>query len=185
MQHARIPFRLAIAVAIAIALLIGCGDDEENPTNGLVPPPPDTLLLNEFLAVNQTTIADPADSAYDDWLELWNPGPDPASTSGLYLTDDLAQPRRFQLPDTTIPSGGHLLLWLDGEPAQGRWHAPFRLNGTGGEEAAIFALHEGVTSLIDSVTFGVQSPDISLARFPDGGSWGLDGTPTPGATNVP
>jgi hypothetical protein len=137
------------------------------------------------MAVNQTTIVDPADGAYDDWIELWNPGPDAAATRGLHLTDDFDQPLRFPLPDTTLPAGGYLLIWLDGEPAQGRWHAPFRLNGTGGEVAGIFALHEGVTSLIDSVTFGAQSADVSYARFPDGGAWGPDATPTPGATNTP
>jgi len=171
------------ALALGLALAIGC-DDEENPPNGLLPPP-DVLRLNELVAVNHTTVADPADSAFDDWLELWNPGPDTASTQSLYLTDDFSQPLRFPLPDTTLAPGGRLLLWLDSEPGQGRWHAPFRLNGTGGEEAGIFAMQGGVTSVIDTVTFGVQRADTSYARIPDGESWTFDPTPTPGTPNTP
>jgi hypothetical protein len=172
----------ALVVSCGLALAAGCGD-EEKPTNGLLLPP-DVLYVNEFLAENRTTLPDPADTTYDDWLELWNPGPDTASTRGLHLTDDFTQPSRFPLPDTTLPPGGHLLVWLDGEPEQGPWHAPFRLNGTGGEEAGVFAVLDGVTSLIDTVTFGVQKPDTSYARFPDGGAWDLDPSPTPGAPNT-
>jgi hypothetical protein len=170
-------------LALGLALAIGCSDDEQ-PTDGLLLPP-DRLLLNELLAINHTTLADPADSAFDDWLELWNPGPDTASTQSLYLTDDFSQPLRFPLPDTTLPPGGRLLLWLDNETGQGRWHAPFRLNGTGGEEAGIFAMQSGVTTVIDTVTFGVQQPDTSYARVPDGESWTFDPTPTPGTPNTP
>jgi hypothetical protein len=172
-----------LALALGLALAIGCGDDE-NPPDGLLLPP-DILIVNELLAINHTTIADPADSAYDDWLELWNPGPDSASTRALYLTDDFSQPRRFPLPDTTLPPGGHLLLWLDNETAQGRWHAPFRLNGTGGEQAGVFASQGSATMAVDTVSFGVQQPDISFARIPDGGAFTFDPTPTPGSANIP
>ena len=170
-------------LALGLALALGCGDDEQPTDDPLLPP--DVLIVNELVAINHTTLADPADGAYDDWLELWNPGPDSASTRALYLTDDFTQPSRFQLPDTTLPPDGRLLIWLDNETNQGRWHAPFRLNGTGGEEAAVFAVQSGVTAVVDSVTFGVQQADTSYARIPDGGAWTLDPTPTPGAPNTP
>jgi large repetitive protein len=174
----------AIAASVLIACALGCGN-EENGGDDLQLPPPHVFLVNELMAVNHTTISDPADTAFDDWLELWNPGPDTGSTVGLYLTDDFTLPFRFELPDTTIPPGGHLLLWLDNEPAQGRWHVPFRLNGTGGEQAGLFGRATSGAVVIDTVSFGPQKPDTSYARMPDGGAWTLDPTPTPGAANTP
>jgi large repetitive protein len=187
----RTPWLSALGFTLLLALLggpNGCGDDDDgDPPN---PPGPDTtiprLVLNELLAVNNSTLADPADQDFDDWLEIANPETTSAGTAGFYLTDNFGNPTRFALPDTVIPAGGYLLLWLDGEPLQGPLHVPFSLNGTGGEEAAIYVLDGGNPVLIDSVSFGAQRPDTSYARLPNReGAWTFDPTPTPGADNAP
>jgi hypothetical protein len=173
--------RPAARILLAVALVLvaaRCGDEEEG-LNGLVPPPP-PLVINELMALNRSTIADSA-GEFEDWIELWNPGPDSVSTAGFHLSDDFGTPD-WALPDTTLPVGGYLLVWADSEPGEGRWHANFGLNGTGDEAVLVYSMPVGF-ALVDSVTFGAQQPDTSYARAPDGGAWIQDPTPTPAAAN--
>jgi hypothetical protein len=163
------------ALLLVVATTRGCGDDD-----GAAPPPaaPPDLRLNEFMAANAATLADEFGD-YDDWAELANFGAEPASTAGFYLTDDLGTPNRWPLPDTTLAAGAVLLVWADGEPAEGQWHAPFRL-AAAGEELGLF--HGAELALADSTTFGAQGPDTSFARIA-AGAWVFDPTPTPGRAN--
>ncbi|MBI5915628.1 MAG: lamin tail domain-containing protein, partial [Bacteroidetes bacterium] len=84
------------------------------------------IFINEFLASNSNGLTDEHGQP-DDWMELFNAGATPIDIGGMYVTDDLAQPVKWQIPATdpaasTIPPGGFLLLWLDGETAQGVLH---------------------------------------------------------------
>jgi len=55
------------------------------------------------------------------------------------------------------------------------------LSGTG--EA--IALYDSALTLIDNITFGTQSDNVSYGRFPDGyNNWHFFTTPTPGAPNI-
>jgi spore coat protein CotH len=140
------------------------------------------LRLNEILASNAGTITDEFGD-YDDWIELTSLGSAPLSLSGLYLTDDLSVPDRWALPDTTLEPGEYLLVWADGEPEEGPLHAGFRLSADG-EELALVDFNPAVPALVDSVTFGAQTTDISFGRLPDGtGDWILLPNPTPGYAN--
>ena len=141
------------------------------------------MLINEFLADNRSTNRDEA-GEYDDWVELYNSGSAPVTLDGLALTDDLSQPTKWQLPEgTSIPPGGHLLIWCDGDTGQGPLHAGFRLNRDG-EEIGLFADDAHGHVPLDSVTFGVQQEDVSYGRRPDGAdNWYSLEPPTPGASN--
>ena len=143
------------------------------------------LFINEFLASNATVIADEF-GGFDDWVEIYNAEAVPVDIGGMYVTDDLTNPTKWQIPTTdptktTIPAGGYLLLWLDGEPAQGVLHADPKL-GAGGEDIGLFAVNG---TPIDTLTFGPQSSNISYGRLPDGGAiFEFFTAPTPGETNV-
>lgn len=145
-----------------------------------------TIFINEFLASNSGTLAD-EHGDFDDWVELYNAGNTPIDIGGMFATDDLANPTKWQIPTTdpaktTVPPGGFLLLWFDGEPAQGPLHIDTKL-GAGGEDIGFFA-PDGATP-IDALTFGPQSANVSFGRVPDGGdSFEFFNSPTPGATNV-
>lgn len=83
----------------------------------------------------------------------------------------------------TIGPGEHLLFWADNDEIQGPTHTNFKLSKAG-EEIGFFDT-DGVT-LIDSITFGAQSEDVSYGRQFDGnGTWISfgSGTATPGASN--
>jgi len=144
------------------------------------------VVINEFMASNDTTIAD-EHGEYDDWVELYNPGTDTVNIAGMYVTDDLTNPTAWQIPDTApdstkIPPKGFLLLWCDKQPEQGVLHVKLKLSGKG-EQIGLFA-SDGTTP-IDTLTFGKQETDVSYGRNPDGANnWQTFTTPTPGASNV-
>ena len=143
------------------------------------------VTINEFMAVN-TTIPDPADGDFDDWFELYNAASAPVDLSGYFLTDDLTNPTKYQVPPgTIIPPGGFLLVWADEEGNQtqpgGPLHANFKLSQNG-EELGLFA-PDG--SLVDGFSFGPQTPNLSQGRYPDGGPLPLLtlDQPSPGEPN--
>ncbi len=52
-----------------------------------------------------------------DWLELKNTGTSPAILTGHSLTDDADVPAKWTFPaGTTIPAGGHLIVFCDAPP---------------------------------------------------------------------
>jgi len=141
------------------------------------------LFINEFMADNETTIAD-ENGNFSDWVEVYNAGVSPVWLGNLYLTDNLTNPDKWQMPDHTLASGQFVLFWADEKPEQGPFHADFKLDKDG-EEIGIFGSESMGFPLIDSVLFGVQSTDISYGRYPDGSdNWEFLIYPTPGFTNA-
>ena len=146
------------------------------------------VVINEFMAQNTSTLADPADGDFEDWLELHNAAAIPADLSGYFLTDSLTNRTASVLPSgTIIPPLGFLLVWADAEPQQtqvsnGWFHASFNL-ARSGEQIALYA-PDG--SLVDAVTFGVQANNLTTGRSPDGpeGDWIPQDVPTPGSANT-
>ena len=148
---------------------------------GYVPP---KLYINEFMASNDTSFAD-ENGDYDDWIEIYNPDSVAVDIGGMFISDDLADLTAFQIPatapdSTTIPPKGFLVLWADKESEQGVLHVEIKLSG-GGEQIALTAPNGAV---IDSLTYGEQTADISYGRTTDGGpDWQFFTDPTPGASN--
>ena len=143
------------------------------------------LAINELMAANSSTKTDPQ-GHYDDWVEIHNYSDTPIDLARMYLTDDPADPTKWQIPGgasqlTSVGPGGYLLIWLDGHTSDAGLHASFALDSDG-EAIALFA-PDGATP-IDSVAFGPQRVDVSYGRSPDGmGPVGYLLAPTPGASN--
>ena len=143
------------------------------------------LAINELMASNSSSIPDPQ-GEYDDWIEIYNYGPDAIDVGGMYLTDNMTIPNKWRIPGnntavTTIPAGGYLLIWADNETAEMGLHASFKLSA-GGEEIGLFD-GDGIT-LIDSIVFPDQTTDISFGRYPDGNdNRRFFGVPSPGTQN--
>lgn len=141
------------------------------------------LFINEFMAANSSTIADEAGD-YDDWIELYNASSDALELSGIYLTDNLAVPNKWVLPDTTVPARGFLLIWADDEAEEGPLHANFNLAAAVGEQIGIYSSYGGRVRIVDTLSFGPQHRDTSYGRLPDGSAgWQFMPNPTPGRTN--
>jgi hypothetical protein len=145
------------------------------------------LFINEFMASNSSAsgIKDPQNE-YDDWIEIYNAGDTSISLAGMYLTDNLGNRTKWQIPSgspslTTVSAGGFVVFWADEEPADGALHANFKLSGSG-EEIGLFDT-DGVTQ-IDAVVFGEQTTNMSYGRYPDAcETWRFFPVPTPAADN--
>ena len=139
------------------------------------------VYINEILASNNTVNTDES-GEYDDWLELYYSGTESKDIGGLYLTDKADNLTKWIIPDgTVIQSQNFLLFWCDEDQEQGNLHTNFKLNA-GGEFLALVNI-DGVT-ILDSITFGDQSTDISYGRVLDGSSEWNFLSPTPGSTNL-
>jgi len=161
------------------------------------------IFINEFLASNVSIDADIVDfDDYSDWIELYNGEDFDVDIGGYFLTDDLNNTTRWEIPSNTIlPAKGFLRFWADGfddkpghtttrpylsqdnEPiyfTTKYYHLNFKLSRAG-EQIGLFNI-EGI--LIDSISFGLQLRDVSMGRFPDGGEeWYYFSEPTAGAPN--
>ncbi|MFZ5517592.1 MAG: lamin tail domain-containing protein [Candidatus Zhuqueibacterota bacterium] len=143
------------------------------------------LKINEFLASNDTANTDPF-GGHDDWIEIYNAGTEPVDIGGMFITDDLTEPNKVQIPatrpdSTTIQPGGFLIIWADDEPEQGVLHVEIKL-GAGGEQIGLYA--SDAATVIDTLTFGDQTTDQSAGRLADGeNNWVFFSNPTPGYTN--
>ncbi|MEM7385854.1 MAG: chitobiase/beta-hexosaminidase C-terminal domain-containing protein, partial [Verrucomicrobiota bacterium] len=141
-------------------------------------------LLNEFMAVNQSTLAD-ADGDFPDWIEIANDAGTSYDLSGHFLTDDAAQPTRWAFPAVTLPPNGFLMVFASGKnrPGPSELHTNFSLK-SGGEYLAIVA-PDGATILDDFATYPPQTSDVSYGRLSvsTNSSLSFFNQPTPGATN--
>lgn len=139
------------------------------------------IVVNEFMADNGSTITDP-NGEYDDWIELYNPTSNMIPLTGKYLTDkkDNLTKWKFIDPNLFLAPNEYLIVWCDEDSGQVGFHTNFKLSA-GGEFIALVE-NDGIT-IIDSLSFGSQTTDISFGRFPDGASNWIFMTPTPGATN--
>jgi len=157
------------------------------------------LYINEFLASNITANPEIVDfDDYSDWLEIYNAENDSVDLGGYYLTDNLNDTTKWQIPaGTFIASKGFIRFWADGEDdVPGNlyqrsylpfynfvttwFHLNFKLSKAGEE----IGLYSPQKVLIDSVTYGFQIPDVSYGRKPESGSeWFYFGEPTPGSEN--
>lgn len=151
---------------------------------------PQELYINEFMAQNNTTITDEF-GEYEDWIEIYNPGPDSVNLGEYYLTDRLEEPVQWALPDTMLAPESCLLIWADNDGWQGPLHAGFKLSADG----ELIALHKeeetggtypGPDDIdpIDLVFFGPQTADRSRGRIFDADyRWTYPESPSPGVSN--
>ncbi len=170
--------------AACLAVCLGWGQVVSVATGQAVPGATGPLYINEIMADNVSTKSDPQGD-FDDWVEIYNASDRAVSLAGMYLTDDLADPTKWQFPTTTLAKtmvlAHHcLLVWLDGDTSAAGLHAGFSLSAKGEE----IGLADANGVLVDALSFGRVGPDVSLGRVPDGGpSLQVLDYPTPGAGN--
>jgi len=116
------------------------------------------------MACNITYQINPDNSDFVDWIELYNKGDKIIEIQGIYITDDLSDPFKWQLNvDVALDPKAYYTIWADGQDYEN--HTSFKLSGNG-EQIGLFD-QDG--RIIDTMTFGVQRNDISFGRYPDGG----------------
>jgi hypothetical protein len=130
------------------------------------------------MASNTGTTVDPDYGQSADWIELYNAGTSAVNLNGYYLTDNLKTPNKWKITNISIAAKGYALFWADSKDSAN--HTSFNLSATLEE----IGLYRPDLTVVDSLSYGLQDPNISMGRKGDGNiEWALFIKATPGATN--
>ena len=134
-----------------------------------------TIFVNEFYERN-------------DWFELYNTTDADINIAGLYVSNDISNPLKYQIPandiiNTVVPAGGHIVVWADELQAQSQIHANFKLENidnhivviTSSDEfvannEAFYNNHPDLQAFVDGLTYVAHRGDHTVGRYPDGGA---------------
>jgi hypothetical protein len=104
------------------------GPGQSSPGSGLV--------INEFMADNGRTIEDPCEAGrFPDWIELYNASDKSIVLNGLYLTDDVNKPTKWQIP--TVVTGLTLRQEILRRLSAYKFYPPVNLQALSAELASI------------------------------------------------
>ena len=95
--------------------------------------PAQELTITEFMAANGQGIQD-QDGDYSDWIEIYNPGRDPVSIGGWFLSNDVDDLTQWEFPAVVIDGQSFLMVFASGkdrtDPGD-ELHASFKLDRDG------------------------------------------------------
>ncbi len=129
------------------------------------------VKINEVSADNDIFVSDIFKKS--DWIELCNTTDAPVDVAGMYLSDHLEEPEKWQIPvsdgsfTTVIPAHGHLVIWCDKEESGSQLHANFKLNN---EDNSLVVLTAEDKSWADTLIYCAHDGYHSVGLYPDGGS---------------
>lgn len=142
------------------------------------------IIINEILALNEKQMSDPAEPGeFPDWIELYNSSENEVNLGNMYFSDNKDNLTKWKIPENIKIAGhGFSLFFADNDVEQGPNHTNFKLAGAG--EIVVLIDTDGKT-IIDSLSYGIQTNDVSYGRFPDGSdTFNFFDTPTPGQKNI-
>lgn len=129
------------------------------------------VRINEVSGSNSVYINEYAKK--NDWVELYNTTDEVIDVEGMFLTDNLDNPNKYQITrgntysNTKIAPHGYLLVWCDKlETTSQALHASFKIDGDGGA----VMLSSPDKSWADTLYYGVHDGNTTVGRYPDGGS---------------
>ncbi len=140
---------------------------------------PGSLVVNEIMAQNTSTVTDPSGD-YSDWFELYNNSSVTISLDNLFASDTSTNLLKWQFPSgITMAPNSYLIVWADQDLTQEGIHADFKFSASG--ESCILSYANGI--IIENVTFGVQVANMGYARVPNGTGNFIIQAPTFNANN--
>ena len=128
------------------------------------------VRINEVSGANDSFIDEYAKKG--DWVELYNTTAQPVDVEGMFLTDNLSKPTKYQITkgdtkaNTVIPAHGYLLIWCDNKRAttDNGLHANFKIADDGG----LLMLTAADQSWSDVLTYDAHDSRTTIGRYPDG-----------------
>jgi hypothetical protein len=136
------------------------------------------VAISEVVANNASLYPDEA-GEHEPLIELYNAGAEDLPLTGWTLSNAFDDRDRWTFPNgTTLLRHKTLVVFADGEPAEGPLHANFELSAEGGE--VILTAADGSTD--GGFRYGAQAPDQSESF-----SWDANGyvRTTPATPGVP
>ncbi len=142
------------------------------------------LVINEVCASNYNDHTDNF-GEYEDWFEIYNTGGAAIDLDGYYLSDDSADPLKYQVTGSVmVPAGGYRVIYAsnNNQVVGNNIHTSFKINQQQQEYAVL--TDPGGTTIdlmwLDSPT----QANHSRGRVTDGANtYGVFTDPTPGAAN--
>ncbi len=128
------------------------------------------IRINEVSAGNDIYINDYFKRK--DWIELYNTTDAPVDLAGMYLSDNVGKPQKYQISaqgseaSTIVPPFGRVVVWCDGSQPLNQLHAPFKLDNADG--ASVLLQSEDGT-WADRMDYSAQDRWQTYGRYPDGG----------------
>lgn len=148
------------------------------------------IVINEFSCSNYSlNVA----GNNEDFVELFNPTAGPVDIGGWHMSDNMANPTKFEIPaGTIVPPNGFLTIICSGSAQDGVLYAGgflntnFRIHQCK-QESVVLA--DALGGIVESYTYGTDvetnQEDHSWARNTDGTpGWKVCTNPTPNATNA-
>lgn len=148
---------------------------------------PSKLLFNEVMVGNIDQYIDYSFN-YGAWAEFYNPTYKSILLDGLYITDDEAEPRKFQLASGTgvVRARNFKVIYFDHNALDGVFgetankQVRFKLSNNGGN----LYLYDSQGNQLASASYPGCITRCSWARTEDGGdNWEWTGEPTLGKSN--
>ena len=134
------------------------------------------LVINEFMARNETTLLDSFGQA-SDWIEVHNLTDSDVDLNGWSLTDRADNLDKWSFPPRTIEAGEYIVVFASGRDLKaGELHTNFRLSGNGEylalvepDEATIATEFNEFPPQVTDVAFGLgASAQPTTLAYADG-----------------
>jgi hypothetical protein len=149
-----------------------------------------SVQINEIMASNTRAFPDITDfEDYPDWLELKNTTGSTISLDGYFLSDNPADPFKWQIPDgASIPANGFIIIIADGHDAAAgdtfprdywpwhsfvaeKYHANFSLSAAGESLSLSKATGIASVSLVNASTPAPVPPaSVAIWKYKDNGA---------------
>ena len=149
---------------------------------------PSTPRINEFVANNSSDGLLDEDGESEDWIEIYNPGPNAADLSTFYLTDDETLLNKWAFPATIMQPDSYLIIFASSKNraiSGNELHTNFNLSA-GGEYLALTRDDgSGGFSIAGELapSYPPQEEGFSYGLDSDGITLGYLEMPTPEAAN--
>ncbi len=139
------------------------------------------VLINEFMAKNNTTIHD-EDGEYSDWIELYNASNSTINLLNYSLSDDNNNLDKWIFPEISILPNSYLLVFASEKNRLDttELHTNFKISSSGEE----LYLSNNIGTIIDQTESINLATDESYGRTPDGDTnWMVINISTPNSSN--
>jgi hypothetical protein len=126
---------------------------------------PKTLVINEVMSNNKSTIFD-SDKNASDWIEIYNYGNKAIDLSYFRLSDSIDNKFKWKFPKIMLQPKKHFVIWATGKDicfSNDEIHTNFKLDKDG--EKLILTYYD--KTVIDSVILEESKEDMSLGRRED------------------
>lgn len=124
------------------------------------------VRINEVSAGNSVYVNEYFDK--EDWVELYNTTDKSIDLAGMYLSDNINKPTKFQFQagdvSTVIEPYGYRVVWCDKVEAQSQLHTSFKL----GNEPAFVVLTASDQTWADTLQYCAHDGSQTVGRYPDG-----------------